>query len=133
MNTHSETAQSLKIEVINFIKFIRDILNDEEYHFKNKHSVELMFLETIFNTMSCTDLMNRFIKNVLPYEEQINNKQEEFFIKNAYNIFETLPKEKVQFVHDLFVKDVLQPSDKELVWQYWITFVNLAQKNKKDK
>ena len=64
----------------------------------------------------------------LPEDAQMNK-----LIAMFERYMQALPQEKVYFVYDLFVKGKIDREDLECNWDYWNTFIELAEKNKKTK
>jgi len=109
------------------------VMDDNPRNFTQEQKEDLSLVYTLFSKMDPVLLMEKFVKNVLPYSEQIRNRNEDYFQKNVMKLFSSLPQEKVYFVYDLFVKGKIDREDLECNWDYWNTFIELAEKNKKTK
>lgn len=132
-NGVSESAWTLKQQVIEYIEFINQIMEDNPDLFDDEHESDLMFILEFFQRIDAVELMSLFIKRVLPYTAQIRNCDEKFFQENVLKLFSDLPQEKVYFIYDIFVNNRIDQEDKEANWDYWGVFVSLAEKNKKSK
>lgn len=132
-NGVSESEWTLKQQVIEYIEFINQIMEDNPELFTDEHESDLMFILEFFQRIGAGELMSLFIKRVLPYTTQIRNKDLKFFQENVLKLFSELPQEKVYFIYDIFVNNRIDEEDKEANWDYWNVFVSLAEKNKKSK
>jgi len=128
-----ETVKALKNQLLEYLEFIEQVMDDNPRNFTQEQKEDLSLVYTLFSKMDPVLLMEKFVKNVLPYSEQIRNRNEDYFQKNVMKLFSSLPQEKVYFVYDLFVKGKIDREDLECNWDYWNTFIELAEKNKKTR
>lgn len=132
-NEIPKSAQVLKKEVLNFIEFIEQIMNEYGLIFEEENFEDIILINEFFKRIDPVVLMNAFIKKVLPYAEQIKNNDQDYFEKNVLKIFSELPQKKVYFIYKIFVEEKISKEDKMLVWEYFNIFIKLIEKFKKDK
>lgn len=79
------------------------------------------------------EMMLNFIEHVYPYKNQIKNRDETYFQNNVDKLFQqnlgyALSIKKYIMGVDSKGNAVLQPSDKETIWQYFDVFVKLMDR-----
>lgn len=70
-------------------------------------------------------LMKQFYKFVMPHQDLIRNKNEQFFLEHD-NIFGSSPKDKVVHFKQLYLK--MAPEDREILWDWFNTFISICDK-----
>jgi hypothetical protein len=99
--------------------------------------VALAFVDTYFSQISSEEAMGHLISHVLPHKVQIQNRNVQFFLDEKASIFKGLPEEKI----DHFAKLVTTPAkyggmddeNKEVIWRYFDTFIEIAEIYKKKR
>jgi len=127
------SVKILKVELENFVDFIEEVMRENEELFTPENFEDLVFIGHFFKMIDPVKLMEIFIKKVLPYSAKIKERDEDYFEHNVLMLFNTLPQEKIMFIYDLFVNNKINKDDKNIIWDYWNVFVDLAEKNKKKK
>ena len=83
------------------------------------------------------DIMDNFIKNVLPHKERIQKKDEKFFVEggaNLYNnVYKSYGKQKVDLFKKLWQSKQLDKEDRIIIWKWINLFVLLCEKYQKCK
>lgn len=69
-----------------------------------------------------------FIKNIMPYKEQIKDRDEMFFLNSDIALFGEVNKEKVNNLKLLWKSSRLDNEDKEVMWKWFDIFIFLAEK-----
>jgi hypothetical protein len=77
-------------------------------------------------------VIGRFIKEVLPFRNEIFDKEEKFFLENdaIYNSLGGYKEEYVKAIKDLWTSDTLDEENREVIWQWIHVLVRLAEKYK---
>lgn len=78
------------------------------------------------------NVMNYFIKELLPLKDMVKQKDEAFFIKNNI-LFSAIDKTKVNHFKRLWRSDSLTEDDKNIIWEWFSTFIFLGEKYQKAK
>lgn len=99
--------------------------------------VALTFVEDYFSRASPENSMGYLVSHVLPHKSQIQNRNVQFFLDEKASIFKGLPDEQI----DHFAKLVTTPAkygglddeNKEVIWKYFDTFIEIAEIYKKKR
>jgi len=97
--------------------------------------LELTFVEAYYASVDSESAIQHLISNVLPYKDQIKKRNLHFFIDKKDVIFKGLPQARI----DHFANMVTKPEElggidgetKRVVWDYFDTFLWLAEEYKK--
>ena len=91
-------------------------LYDELFHFSDRlecildsnniDSSDIIYVKFFLKTFKEDELMNHVISKMLPWRDQIKNKNDNFFYKNK-EIFGKLPENKVNYFSDLWKSNKL--------------------------
>jgi len=73
-------------------------------------------------------LMHRFIQHVVPFKEQIESKDDEFFIKNATDIFGLGSSSQFNHFKKIWKSSQLDNEDRDVIWMWFQTFIMLCDK-----
>lgn len=90
----------------------------------------LQIVENVFSMMPKENLMNHVVLNILPHKEQINSKNQDFFLNNK-QLFGSLPENEVNYFGNLIVNGNLDDDEKDMIWEYFKVFIALAEVYKK--
>jgi len=71
-------------------------------------------------------LVDKFVKDVLPHEDLIKNRDESLFKLAELIDYPNKPK----FFHDFWFSNLLDTDDKEIIWKWIDVFIILAKKIK---
>ena len=127
-----DLSQIIKQTVGEFIEDIRDNIFTTD-----KDQGELMMVAFFFDKMPATAVANHVIKMVLPYKKEIENREVSFFITKKSEIFKGLSPDRVDYFADLFQKSPrkggISTENKEVVWSYFDTLLDLGERYKKNK
>nr|WQM86779.1 hypothetical protein [Marseillevirus cajuinensis]WRK65251.1 hypothetical protein MarFTME_206 [Marseillevirus futianmevirus] len=125
MNTN--LCHALKEQVKNLLEDLCEVFKDEP-----EKKADVRFVQLFFSVIPEEKLMEHFVKFVLPHADKIHAKNEDFFIKNT-DLWKGLPDEKVKMVSEMWVTGRLDPDDKQMMWDYFECFVELAKSWRKRK
>jgi len=78
--------------------------------------------------VSAQSLITTFIQEALPYEEQINNYDEQFFLENAGKMFGSDNSANVVHFSNLWKSNALDKSDRDAFFEWFKAFIFLAKK-----
>jgi hypothetical protein len=80
------------------------------------------------------DLMNYFVHKILPFKDMVKSRDEDFFL-NKCTLFESIEKEdsknKINRFKTLWRSKSLDKDDKRVVWEWFDSFIFLAEKYQK--
>lgn len=123
----SELCSLCKQTIIAFFSDIR-----ENIFIQPKESKELFTVEIFFNQLHPERVMDEVVRHVLPFKEEIENKDEEFFTssKGLYKGIEgdTLDR----YLETIKSGKRVTQEDKDTAFEYFKTIVALAEEYKKN-
>ncbi len=119
--------KALHEDLLHFTDRIEDILDDHGLEFD-----DLIYVKFFISKMTSEDAMQHVIMHILPWERQIEEKDDQFFYKNK-KIFGDLPNNKVNYFSDLWMSTTLNEEDKDEIWRFMDTFVTYGNEFKKFK
>jgi hypothetical protein len=104
----------------NLLEFFDDLI--EQY----PHEADLiMYRFFLSEQIPIESLMSRFIEFVLPHRDEIEGRNENFFIANE-NIFGSSPKDKVIHFKTLYLG--MNKENRETLFQWFDSFLMLVDK-----
>jgi hypothetical protein len=76
------------------------------------------------------ELMNQFKQYVYPFKSQIMNKEESFFLENAFgdNIQDKSNMSEMLRIKEIWISGKLTKNDKDCIWNYFKVFIYLLDK-----
>tara|TARA_Y100000389_G_C17397240_1_gene483269 strand:- start:97 stop:498 length:402 start_codon:yes stop_codon:yes gene_type:complete len=81
------------------------------------------------------DVINYFVRKVLPLKNMVESRNEDFFL-NHCTLMEDINNQKtkgrVNHFKKLWRSETLDDEDKEVVWQWFDTFITLSEKYQKN-
>lgn len=81
------------------------------------------------------DVINYFVRKVLPLKNMVKNRNEDFFL-NHCTLMEDINNQKtkgrVNHFKKLWRSETLDDEDKEVMWQWFDTFITLSEKYQKN-
>lgn len=125
--TNSEIIQDLKDTLLEFLIDLK-----ENIALKPEEQGDLAIVEFFFNQMTCSNLMQHFIAHVLPWENAIKCRDDKFFINNK-RIFGGLPSDRVEYFSQMWKGNRLTQEDRDSIWEYFDTMVEIARQYKKNQ
>ena len=125
-------AESIKNTVLEFIADLKDAIFTGP-----AEQGDLLIVEFFFKKMTNTAISDHVVTNVLPHKAQIEERKIEFFLKKKKEIFAGLPEDRVNYFADLVRKSEeeggLAADDRDVIWKYFDTLLELAAEYKKKK
>lgn len=112
-------------ELMNFAKSMEEILDSHSLD-----SDDVLYVKIFLQALGKDKCMKHVIKRILPYKDQIGNRDQKFFEKNK-KIFGELPQDRVDYFSDLIINEKLTKEDKDEIWDFFDTFVTCADEYKK--
>ena len=88
---------------------------------------DLVVLQVLMAQQSAGVIISHIVKKVLPYKDQIKQRDEKFFIESD-GIFNDLVKSDVNHFKQLWMSPDMADDDKEAIWQWIDVFVVLSEK-----
>ena len=123
----SQLVNGLQTQIVRFIKFLRENILTRQEDIDNSFLVELFFAN-----MGGYEIMDHAVSKLLPWKNQIVERDENFFLTNTF-IFKGLPQEQIEYFGKLLGGDQITPVNKEAVWKFFDVFVVFAEEFKKMK
>ena len=76
------------------------------------------------------DIMNTFVKRVLPIKEMAKARDEKFFLENDV-LFAQANTSKVSYFKELWSSSMLDEDDRQTIWRWFDLFISIAEKYNK--
>lgn len=73
------------------------------------------------------DLMGRFIRDILPHRERVQQRDSSFFLEHSL-LYSDAASDKVDHFQALWKSDRLDEQDRDAVWRWMDVFVRMAQR-----
>jgi len=73
-------------------------------------------------------IMNQFIRNVLPHKDVVANRDDSFFLEKNVILTNATYAGKVNHFKKLWKSTHLDDDDKNVIWQWFDTFIALAER-----
>lgn len=101
---------------------------------KNNDEKDDMFkVHFFFQSMDADRISRHVVREIIPHETQIRERDEDFFIGNRV-LFADLPEDRVDYYMDILMhSDRICKEDKVKTWDYFDTILALALICKKNK
>jgi hypothetical protein len=115
----------LKQQLAGFLDEVSDILADDK-----SARADILIVKLFFSKIDDQALMNHVVKYVLPHKREIKNRKEKFFIENT-DLYKGLPEGKVKMVSELWMSGKLTDEDKDVLWEFFDCFIELAESHEK--
>lgn len=114
----------LKNTILELIGDLRNLFTDSE------EQGDLTLVEFFFNRKHPEDIMHHCIQHILPRESKIRRRDQDFFITNRA-IFSGIPEDRIDHYVNFVANADIHPDDRELIWTYFDTIIELVRKYKK--
>lgn len=128
MNADDE-VNGMKRTILEFINDLMLVFSAKSPVGKRLHA-DLSMMKFFFDRMDADKLMKHVVKEVLPHADQIERRDENFFLGNKA-IFAGLPADRVAEISASWMKGYIDKENKDIIWQYFDTIIALAQTWKK--
>jgi len=83
----------------------------------------------IKDQLPVSDILGRYIRDLLPFKKLVDERQEKFFLENQ--ILYTggnLAQKKINHFKELWISDALDENDREIIWQWMDMFNTIASR-----
>ena len=121
--SHLQILKDLKENVVVFLDELIEQFPEE---------ADFIILRLVVqNKIQPETLLQGFVKEVLPFKSQIENKDEAFFLESNLSIFNSLDKSKVNHFKLIWKSDRLMDDDRQTIWAWMNTFVFLTEQYQK--
>ena len=97
---------------------------------EDKKLSTFLFTVDLMKKANPRELMNQFKQYVYPFKSQIMNKEESFFLENAFgdNIQDKSNMSEMLRIKEIWVSGKLTKNDKDCIWNYFKVFIYLLDK-----
>ncbi len=111
---------------------LRELLTDLRDHILTQpaEQIDLFFINLFFQRFTADEIMHHMIEKLLPYERMITNRDENFFLHHDV-LFEELPENRCIHYRNLWVSNRLSAEDKNAMWEYFETMIEIIRGFKK--
>jgi len=113
-----------------FITTFKEFINDLSSVMPNDH--ELKILSVVIRSLDKSYILEYFKDYVsIPFEKEIMEKNEDFFIKNEFSEYTAENKEAVQIMKR--IKSYwaeMSDENKDIIWKYFRVLVHLEKKTR---
>ena len=121
-----DLLDDMRTTVLDFIEQIK-----EEIFTKPEEIGDIVLVEFFFKRMHRERIMQHMVKHILPYKKKIKQRNVDFFLGNK-NIFAGLPSDRICYYSDIIANgNRISDEDREVVWDFFDTFIALAEEYKK--
>ena len=124
----SDIVRTLRDFKNNLIQFLDELI--EQFPTETDFIIGRVFLK---DRISSEVMMNGFIKEVVPLKKMILERDEKFFLESNISLFNGFDKNKVNHFKTLWRSSLLDEDDREIMWQWFSTFLLLAEQYQKLK
>ena len=104
------------------VNFLDEII--EQFPYEGDFVLIRMFIK---DQIPVTDILGRFIRDLLPLKDVVKKRDESFFLNNT--ILYTGGKigtDKIDHFKNLWLSDKMDSSDRDIIWQWMNLFVDIA-------
>ena len=99
-------------------KVVSDLIVDLKLLFdKREERGDLITVEFFYQRLHPQQIMNNVIEKMIPFSQQIQNKDLNFFKENT-SIFSSLPDSRVQYYKDQILGDRFDKENIDMLWEY---------------
>jgi len=97
---------------------------------EDKKLSTFLFTVDLMKKANPRELMNQFKQYVYPFKSQIMNKDESFFLENAFgdNIQDKSNMSEMLRIKEIWISGKLTKNDKDCIWNYFKVFIYLLDK-----
>ena len=107
----------------NLLNFMNELI--EQFPTETKFIFARMFIKDQMTPEQC---MQHFVTGVLPMKTYIQNRDEIFFLQTSEISNYEANQHVIQSIRDLWTSSNLDDEDKEVIWNWFDFFLNLAEK-----
>lgn len=87
---------------------------------------DLVFIRIFMrDQIPVSDVLGRYIRDLLPLKHQIDQKDSSFFIQNSV-LYTQIADSKVNHFKDLWLSDKLDDEDRDIIWQWMAVLTKIA-------
>jgi hypothetical protein len=73
------------------------------------------------------DIMNTFIRRVIPIKEMAKLRDDKFFLENEV-LFSQASTSKISYFKELWTSKILDDDDRQTIWKWFDLFIGIAEK-----
>ena len=122
MSKAQKIVNDFKNNIINFLDELIELFPSDS----NLIFVRLLSKDSI----PPTTIMNTFIKDILPYKNEVTNRNDKFFLEMTMFNFDT---SKANYLKILWKSTIIDDDDRQIIWKWFDTFIYLAEQYQKSK
>ena len=124
---YEPSKEELKIQIMQefrnqLVNFLDELI--EQFPRETDFVIIRIFIK---DQIPMSDVLGRFIRDLLPLKQQVKNRNESFFIENTILYSGgNLSKDKINHFKKLWVSDQLDNNDREIIWTWMDVFIKIA-------
>lgn len=124
IQTFSEEEEILQIK---FKNTLTDFLDELISNFFPTET-ELIFMRMMVKQAPASDLIGKYIRDILPLKNLVKEQNDAFFIdNNILYVNGNLSSEKENHFKNLWRSDILDEENRNTIWEWMKTFITIAQ------
>lgn len=128
MSSDDSIIDDLKETILEFIVDMKDNVFTTE-----DEKADMMLVEFFFRKHDKTYIMKHAIDFILPWKKKIKARNDNFFIENR-KIFAGIPEDRIDYFSSLWTReDKITQDDKDAIWEYFDTIIDLIEQYRKNK
>jgi len=111
--------KEFKVQLVKFLDELCDQFPQEG---------DLMLIRFFISEIPMADVLGRYQRDILPFEEKITRQDDRFFLEHPFLYTKTpITGEKINHFKELWTKNILSNEDKETVWKWMNLFNRIAK------
>ena len=128
MKKQEQQWKLLKEFQVQLLSFIDELI--EQFPRVSEFVICRIFIK---DQIPATDLLGRFIRDLLPLKEQVDQRDETFFLENSLLYTKgQVSSERVDKFKELWLSSQLDAEDRLVIWKWMDVFMQVAQKYHKN-
>ena len=129
MSSYNNQVKSLELFKTQVLKFIDELI--DQFPKEDQFIVIRVFVK---DQIPLTDVLGRFIQEVLPLHSIIENRDTDFFLNNdaIYRSLGDIGKNGVDKLKILWQSNYLDDDDREQIWNWMYLLIKISKKHYKN-
>lgn len=117
-----ELLAKLKKHLVSFLDELIELFPQEKDF--------VIFRIFVNDQVPITDIMNYITIKLCPLQDMVKSRDENFILNHniLFEKFDQKKSEKVNYFKNLWLSGVLTPHDKEIMWKWLLSFINIGNK-----
>lgn len=121
MEQKKSSVEVLKEFKVNLVHFLDELI--EQFPMEADLVLVRIFVNDQIETKT---IMNTFIKDVLPFKQQVVDRNDHFFLSDKFQLLNGLGKKK-NHLSNIWKSAHLDEEDRKIIWSWFDLFFRLVQ------